>query len=106
MSVCSALNYVTPTERIFIKSDARVLFENLLKIVFVRLLVPQVAKISPCIFRTQMCAIVFMTTCYMPHIQSYINPLHHLRLYFLKYFNIILPATSVSSKLPFSLRHS
>ena len=42
------------------------------------LVCPQTAKKPPRIFRIQMCAILFMTTCYLSPIQSLINSLHHL----------------------------
>ena len=56
-------------------------FENMSRIVLGGLVGPQVVKKSPYIFRTQMCTILFMTTC-MPPILSHINPLHHLPFFF------------------------
>jgi len=87
-----------------------------MKEVFIRVLFPkncrdflfrwpvgsQVAKKSPYIFRPQMCVVVFMTsaTCPYPEPPQSTPP---PQFPFLKYFNIILPTTTVSSKLSFSL---
>jgi len=61
-----------------------------------------VAMKSPYIFRLQMCVVVFITTATCPYPeppQSTPPP----QFPFLKYFNIILPTTTVSSKLSLSL---
>ena len=79
------------------KFDIRILFsKNFRDFLFAGPVGSQVAKKSPCIFRLQMCVVVFMTTATCPYPEPPQFP-------FLKYFNIILPTTTVSSKLSLSL---